>query len=275
MKHLPFLLMLVCIPGMAQIKNFSIGVSTNYPLINSSREVALLLNDPVPTPSGVGSLVVYGAIKETYKAKAGATLSGSMDIGISRRFFITTGISFSQLRFTRLAEIQGIEYGVWPAASPYASEEPSSIGSMYGYTYSLNGANPEVEPSPSQRKGETTARYVEVPVLAGTAFLKEKLSIRAGAIGACFIQATEYRSRAAQSIGLNISREEYKEKDPKNFTSLLMGAMAEVNYQLTKRISVELAAKNYFQPIYKKDNSMKSDSRYLLLSAGVRYTFQR
>jgi hypothetical protein len=277
-KFLPLAFILLSIHATAQIRSVSVELSANYPLINRSKQTSTSTLT-IPTTSGYSYLTTSQTVKETYDGRPGVDLNIGLDVGISRKFFITTGVSGSYIRYKRNVDI-------WIATntSQMVSSQPVTItgtplGSYYGYSNPQGengivlGVDRPFVPTNSEdsdKFGETTALYLEIPALAGTTVMNGKLDIRAGFVGSWLLQATEYRTKVFPE---DYSYTIYREKNPGNLNSILAGGIVQTTYKLSPHLGIDLTARRYFRSIYKEQGNLESEARYTMLSLGLRYMF--
>jgi hypothetical protein len=104
-----FLIFAVLLTGIvckAQIKNVSIRAGANYPLIRSIESRDNVATIPIPAATGYVSSTISGiAVEESFSSKVGAQAGGSFDYYLAKRFFATTGIELTYLRYKRAVEI--------------------------------------------------------------------------------------------------------------------------------------------------------------------------
>src|SRR6188768_2979831 len=115
----------------AQIKRYSFKVAANYPLIKdvkNSHDIAT----GIPTSAGFGSYTLKATLKQTFESHVGFDASGNIDYSFSDRFFITTGLSASYVRFKQkfLIDDWGSTTEV-PIRFP-ATATGSPIGGVFG-----------------------------------------------------------------------------------------------------------------------------------------------
>jgi hypothetical protein len=268
-KTLLFLLILAGFSATAQVKRYQFKVSGNYPSIPATESVHELTMLP---HTGFVAAAHTATVKESFETKAGLDIGGTIDIAFSKKFFFTTGVNASWLRYTRHVTIAKL-------SSPYDTESTLppgvQVGAPFGSITWRDAANP-AEPPPTglvagKRNGETTALYLQVPVMAGTSLLHDKLLIRAGATVSLLVQSTEYKMRYSYTNGI----ESYQERNGGSHSKVLGAATANVSYAITKNFGIDIAASRYLTPIYNASNRPGGKAEYTVLSAGLSYIITR
>src|SRR5688572_17296984 len=115
----------------AQIKRYSFKVAANYPLIEdvkTSHDIAT----GVPTSPWYGyqTSKVKASVKQTFESHMGFDASGNIDYSFSNRFFITTGLSVSYLRYKQKVTIEDLGTIELPIQFPVTPGSP--VGVLYG-----------------------------------------------------------------------------------------------------------------------------------------------
>lgn len=278
-KCLPLAFILISIHSLAQIKGYSVSFSGNYPLINSSTQTLPINTIPIAINTGYSFRTLTGDLKKSYDEHAGFDLQGSVDVAVSRRFFITTGLSALYIRYKQAITIERVHTPTLTIAPNVPVTPGAPFGTINAYNYSRDDSgnitlNPESGSllNPGEKTGETTTLYLELPVLAGTSFFKDKLEVRAGFVGSWLMQATLYKSEVSfQNFSYSVN--EYKDKSPDGFNKFLAGVTVQSTYRVTRSIGIDLTVRKYLTPIYENNETQKRDAKYTVLSLGARYTF--
>jgi hypothetical protein len=258
----------------AQIKNLAIGFSVNkalIPEVSNDHKLESQLSSPYAGYSAFYS--TFATVRQSFDEKAGFNLKGSFDYGISKKFFLTTGltVSYSRYRMRNIVDaLQPIQPNVDfrdnslnPPSPYYGYQVGSPYGNIYQGGYRYTDLNPPVitiNDSESKEIGKTTFISLQVPMLVGTSFLKNKLSTRIGAVTSFILHASTYQWEALKAE---------KKTSTNDFTPVSAGAMLQANYNFTSRISVEISGQHFFNSLYKNPEGEKA--KLNLFSAGLSY----
>lgn len=255
----------------AQIKRLTFKAAANYTIIPAEKFTQKIT--PVIPSSGYTTISTSTAtFKESYEAKPGFDVGGSVDYIVSPRFFITTGVNFSLLRYKRIFTIENLQ--VDDFNSPLNTSAGNAIGQPFGSIVfrDVNGNTlPEGAVNllqPSQNKGKTSTLYLQIPVLIGTTFFQDKLFIRGGISFSYLLSASVYTDRYSLTSGI----ESYKDKSRDSFNALLAAGTINATYMITKSLGVDIGVSKSLTPIF---GESKVKSKYNTFSLGVNYTLKR
>ena len=258
----------------AQFKNFSLHLSANYPWIKNTEERPK--PNVIPSPSGYSSLTIQMGTRQSFTEKVGYAISGRFDYSVSSRFFITTGLSMTCLRFQRSIEVINQNGQLLFPTDSIKSGTP--VGSIYGPIISrdANGnsiSHRALSTMPiSNNLGNTTTWSLQVPILAGTSFFKDKLLMKAGVSFSYLLRVSEVKQQFSYSP-TTATLSDYKDHSDEAYNKFLTAGLLEVTYQLTKRLGIDVTAQHFFTPIYKSISQPAETPRYNTLSFGVGYNF--
>jgi hypothetical protein len=259
MKITPLIITIFsCFFATAQIKNFAVSVAPNYSVIptNTQLEPVRWWTDYTGTPYVLG-------IKESFAGKIGLDINTTIDFALSKRFFVSSGISLSYLRFDKNLKVILSE----DKSSFYIKDDTSDTGSTgvpIGSSYqSVSGQEADILEAP---KGDKSTLYVSVPVMAGLSVLKDKLFLRAGCSVLYLLNATQYQKN--YSIGANTTIER-KENSTKGYHSFLLGTLIQSTFRATKHLGFDISYQHSLTPIYSNDAATKS--RYNTFTVGLSY----
>jgi hypothetical protein len=270
-----FGLFFTAIIGQAQLRNFTLNVNTNLPLISSVEKNEVMAGLPIATAAGYSYMAVnVGGLKESYTPQVGFGLGSNVDYSISKQFFISVGISLSYLRYQRSIEITRINSS--PSSTmplPIASGKP--FGSFYGVPLQRDqNGNPVVESNgsfaiaqKSEDFGNTTTLSLQVPVCIGKSFLKEKVLVKTGIVFNYLLRATEIRQ--SNTIPTNTVIEE---KQTEGFNEFLTGATIQATYLLSPKIGIDVTADKFFTPIYASSHQWAGKAKLNTVSLGLSYS---
>ncbi|HTJ49926.1 MAG TPA: outer membrane beta-barrel protein [Cyclobacteriaceae bacterium] len=243
-----------------QIKNVSVAIKGNTTLI---RSVSLTSKYASYTgPMSQYYTYIYYKTDESYTPKAGFDFSFKADYSITSKFFFSSGLILNYYRFNRSTVLSS--YGVTQTVGTNAAKGVL-IGSFYNGSVSITRDNVLVDSrSP---KTDKSCTYLTVPILVGKSFHNEKLIVRAGVSCSYILDAYGYKLNLSSDFS---SIEEKKTTQTSTYNSVLVNAVAETTYKLSKRIGIDFSFQKSFTPIYTKSNSV-GKTRYNSLSLGVSY----
>lgn len=279
---LPFLLS-VCMLAQAQLKNFSIHAGTNYPLIRENRETPKQPGVQVPTASG-GSTITTNipVLVEKFEEKAGFNLGTSFRVFESKKFFIETGTSASYYRYKKSTLIESSS-----RLNPVITSGPgttASVGNPFpllpttSYNSSNNGqvivdqngspvthTNIEVEKTPEDL-GKTTTAYLQVPVVVGRSFLKDRLVAKIGVSTNFLVFASVYKEDLLYATNTLI-----KDKSKDGFSHVMVNGTFQATYLITQNIGLDLSYQRSLNSIYSEHAIDKTF--FNIFSLGASYHF--
>lgn len=253
MKITPLIIIIFsCFFATAQVKNFAVSVSQNYSVIKGSTEYVDIQSY---NPGNYPYTTTYG-LKQRFSGKVGLDVSAKLDYAISKRFFISTGVSGSYMRFDRNMEVIVKDFGS-------QIQDVNTTGDVLLKPYNSSTIIREKIVTLSAPRPDKTALYVSVPAMIGTTFLNDKLLIRTGATLSYLINATQYITRYSfETQTLN----EYRESSRKDYHSFLAGVTIQSTYRITKYLGADLSFQHSLTPIYTENKS-----RYNTFTAGLSY----
>jgi hypothetical protein len=238
--------------SFGQLKRFSFQIAGNYPLIANqvvNENISLFRH----TSSGsLTSTDYFSSIREKYEGYMGINVKGFIDYQIFNKIFISGGLTIDYLRFKRSTVYESSDDGIsiQPAVLPPTGELPLTTANVFF----SQGSRME-----DKRAGESTATYVQIPVLMGTSFFGDKLQLKAGSSIALLAKGTLYKS----STG-------YKDESADGFNNCLFNGLVDVSWQI-KSIGINLNYQRSFSSIYDKEQSI-GRPKFNILSLGVSYS---
>lgn len=250
-----FLLLVSVVTASAQLKDFSITGGITYPYIKSKMETTTFTG--VPT-TGYGQYYVSSySFKESYEVQPGLQLGGRMDMSLTQRFFLTTGISVSWLRYKQSALI--------------LLPQETQLTPIYEYP-TLPIIDNIYDTPDDDKIGKTSAWYLQVPLSVGTTLLKNnRLAIQAGFMFSIVLDARTYTRKFSYvpsvtptqqpgyifyypyQIEVNVVRENVTD----SFTQVRAGGMISIAYKITERVNVNVSGQPDFTPLYKEGMGAK------------------
>lgn len=267
-------LMLLGFASEAQIKHYSFKVAANYPLIKDvTTSDVMTLTQPWYMGTSGSNSIIYTArttIRQSFNEHMGIDASGNIDYAVSKKFFLTTGLTVSYLRFKQIITIESL------GTSQSLTEIPAT-GSITGHPYgsiTFHDTEGKIVTQPalltqSDKLGETTTLYLQTPVLVGVSLLKDKLLIRGGATFSFLLNATSYKSQSSYD-GTAFVLSDYKDNTKEGYTDVMSSGTVQATYLITKRIGVDFSFNKYFTSIY-SNNDQSKKAKYNVLSLGLNY----
>lgn len=274
-KSVLLALILIAFDGHAQFTNFTLRASAAYCLINSMETNSTINTVPISPSSGFTSVIVsVGSIKQSFKSKLGFDISGRFKYGVSNRFFLSSGLSATLIRFQRTFKIESLNEMSQPAIPLFPSTQGVTVGSMFG-NISPRGGNGNIIKqielsSQSPELGNTNTWNLQFPILAGTSFFKEKFVVKVGLAFSYLLYASEVKQRYDLQTA-TIS--DHKDTSKKGFNEFLTSGVGETTFQATKKLGVDVTAQHFFTPIYSTDNESNDKARCNNFTVGISYNF--
>ncbi len=138
----------------------------------------------------------------------------------SEKFFLTTGLGISYLHYKRSISVglPSQEYRAEMAGNVSTGVPMGSLMIRDGNGNSLYDVNPVVISTP--KAGQTSVIYLQVPVMAGTSFLDDRLFCQRGATLSWLLTSSVYKPHYTPGKGI----EEVKETSNESFSPLSVAA---------------------------------------------------
>lgn len=266
-------LILVSLHCQAQFKDFSFRAAATFPLIASTNENVELNMVPISAAAGYNAVVVRtGTVRQSFQGKVGFDLSGRFNYGIAKRFFLSSGISATCIRFRRTVEVESLNEISQPTIPLFPTIPGGSAGTPFGTIIPVD-ANGEVInhtelKSASPDLGNTTTWNIQVPLMAGTSLFKEKVLIKAGPVFSYLVYASEIKQQYnMQTTTMSV----YKDVDKQGFNDILASGMLETTFRATSRLGIDFSAQHFFTPVYANEGQSGSGARCNNFLIGVSY----
>jgi hypothetical protein len=273
-------LMLAALPATAQLKNFRLSAGGNTTLIadpgaNQSTVLAL------PPSTGYSNYYTgTGIVREDYSSRAGVFIGSSFDVPVHPRFFLRTGLTFSVVNFRRTTTVESLPaFTPTPGGTavttglPFSSLYGYVVDGVYGGRFEVDGAGKlkwdyikQADQEQQNKIGRTRLFTIQVPLLAGTSFWKDRVTVSAGTVINFVGYASVYRWDPSNA-------EKHNETD--QFTAVSPGAMMALGYTISRRISIEASGQHFFSPIYKTEHRLAEKSHLNTVTAGLSYRIAR
>lgn len=265
------------LPLKAQIRNFSIDLSVNRPVI---ADISKKPNVYGTTPTtGYYSVTNPWTIHEQYEEKPGLSLTTTFQAFTFKNFFIETGLGLQRYRYTRSTYVEAQSSGLNPGTLQYPIVDGQPYGSIIGSWFQRDpdgniivnpGGQLSLLPQPSENVGKTTTLYLQLPVTVGKFFLKNKLLVNVGLTADILMLSTEVKSSYSMENN-QLVYNEYKDKRVEGFSSVMLSGLFQTSYFITKNIGIDLTYQRSFTSIY--SDSEIGKSYYNILSFGGSYHF--
>jgi hypothetical protein len=272
------LLILVLNSGYAhaQIRNFSIKMAVNRPVIagNSQEPKMTSITDPSTGYSSTWTNV--GTLSENFDEKPGFGLTSSFQAFTFKNFFVETGLGVQYYRYKRVVTVENLNQGSGIVLLP--SLPSGQTGQPYG-GFVIGGVTPQNPngnirgiPEPSDDIGKTTTLYLQLPVMAGKYFLKNKLLVKAGFTADFLLQATQVKSYYSTENG-SYTISDYKDKNAEGFSPVTVNGVFQTSYFIIKNLGIDVTYQRSLNTIYKDSDSEIGNAYYNIFSVGVSYHF--
>jgi len=271
-KYLILSCFLIGMTCEAQVKNFSFHGSANYPLIKTVETDHQPTGITIPAATGYASYVTKVNVRESFSSKVGFEIGSRFDYYVTSKFFITSGLFISHVRFKRTVEIS------LQAPDIQFDNFPTTVGQPFGSIYgSMTWRDAQgnvvlsptsVFPQKSENLGNTTTWSVLAPVLVGTSFLNKRLEVRTGALFSYLVRATQTKEQYTASTR---SISEYKDSSKDGFNEFQVGVTVQATYLLGRHVGVDFGAQKFFTAIYQSTEQFADEAKYNLLSLGHSY----
>jgi hypothetical protein len=130
------------------------------------------------------------------------------------------------------------------------------------------------EPEQSDKIGDTEVLAMEVPILVGTHFAKEKLLVQLGMNIGCVLRAKEYQGyfRLEGNSWFEpgtVSWEVEKKENTHAFHRYSFGLNLSTTYRITRKIGLQLSAIRNLSPVYRKSAEGGGPSYLNSFSLGI------
>jgi len=272
-KSLLLVFIFIGVASEAQIKRYTFKAGANYAIIpDVTHKEEMELQIP-PSVGFISMQTTTASIRQQYKERAGFDAGASLDVGLSKKFFLTTGLSVSYLRFKQSMTITTLESNTIDMELPTGGVIVGApIGSIK--FEDLGGDRDAPMLITSDKNGETATLYLQTPLLAGTTFFKDRLIVRGGATISYLLNATTYKMTASYQGG-TLQAHDVKVDSREGYTELLASATVQATYLVTKRIGVDFSANKFLSPIYSGEDSSSDKAKYNTLALGVSYSLTR
>lgn len=272
-------LMLLGFASEAQIKRYSFKVAANYPLIKDVTTLDVMtLTAPWYMGTSGSNPINYTAettIRQSFKGHMGFDASGNIDYAVSKKLFLTTGLTISYLRFKQIITIESL--GTSQSLTEIPAKGGGIIGDFYGsITFRDTEGDFVTQPAQltqSDKLGETTTLYLQTPILVGVSLLKDKFLIRGGATFSFLLNTSSYKLQSSYH-GTAFVLSDYKDNTKEGYTDVMSSGTIQATYLIAKRIGVDFSFNKYFTSIY-SNNDQSKKAKYNTLSLGLSYNLSK
>jgi hypothetical protein len=213
-------------------------------------------------------------LKESFSEKRAFSVRGQFDCPVSKKFYITSGLSFNYIQFRRQTAITSLPSGIEASIN---FPPPVIVGQPFGTFFGSFGrdanGNIVIDPQqtlvPSENIGKTRALFFQVPVLIGSSILKDKLQLRTGPVFSYLVSSSEVKQDV--SIG---GIHEYTDRSGNSFDKFQAGISLQTTYMVGRSIGIDAGAQRFFTPIY-ANGIQGGKPKYNFLSLGISYNFRK
>ncbi len=254
------LLGLLLLSGLshAQTHRFMFHLAANrvvLPAVNTQNELSLV----IPVSTGITSFKYPVTIRHQFSGKVGFNLGAKADFVVTERFFITTGLQASYVRYQKSITIENFPTTLEPGGTVINGVPAGSV--VFKPVPSGNNG----VPLNSGADGNTSLWYGQMPVMAGTSFLHSKLMVRAGAIFSVLAYASENKTR--YSLTAPNTAETYKDTDKSAYRTFQAGAALEATYFIWPWMGVDVSFNHSLTSLY----GDQAKPRMSTVSLGLNY----
>jgi hypothetical protein len=280
MKKIPlFLLSISTFAAFGQKVNYSVHAGSALPIIATVERSMKVQATPVSSAFG-STFLNAGTLRETFDTKAGFYLSGRVTIKTTSVFFITTGLAIQGLRYNRSVTVEKMGNETTApvladrtAGSPFSSFFTIRADSNGNVVLNENGLPVSSEPLFSKPNGSITNMFIQVPILAGTSLLNNKLGVKVGTTVSYLAYASSYKQKLTRSYADQYpTLVESKEKANDDFTPISAGLVTEISYQPGKRWMIDLSFQKNLNALYAGAARSGGKAKLNVLSLGIGYS---
>jgi hypothetical protein len=255
--------------------SFQVGV--NQAIIPTEEQNSSSPN--IPSTSGFFYMSVNaGGIREIYKEKTGFKTTAVVNYNISKKFFLSTGLDFTLLRYKRslVVAYTGEQLG-GPSQFILRGYPMPIVASPHDsifITAADYGLTPGSTVFVNENGGKTSVMYLGIPLLAGTTFLNERVVLSIGGSFSIPIFAFEYTYRYTGNIrGTWAGADVEEEKEITTHKYNVSGAaVLQVGYIFFKNFQVNMEAQQFFTPMYKTEYQAAGKAKATVGSISLCYT---
>lgn len=280
-------LVLFCLARLSfsQQPRFSFYARANHSMI---QDISYLPPTP-PTSSNTGfSVLLYNVgFRQTFKESFGFDLGGEASFNLNSKVSLRTGIGINQFRFQQRLESISSD-GTNQVSLTGFTRDPILPGVILVGSAADNTPTGTVRGlqfptvdliEPPQKLGKTSTLYLTFPVTIDYSPFS-KWIFSAGFSASLLARAAHYKEEAQfysypGFLGSGYYRTELvKDTSGDGFANMLLNGIIQVNYFVTKKISIDLGGQYSFTPIYDERPVSQGTSRmanYTSLSLGARY----
>lgn len=274
MKKVIFIVLaLISINCFAQKINYSIELSYNQPFISE-------IKNKVPSAqynTGYISISPNYNIKETYDSKSGFNFGGKVSYLISEKISIQAGLKVNLIRYKQATiidntDVDNITIGTFiESGEPYGILQGTITARDEDCNLIISGIEPftPYEPKDSDKLGNTSILYTEIPIQFGYSFFNNKLKCKLGIITSLLTYSEVYKYNTEF---LDFNNTILKDKSGDGFSNVVWNGSFELEYMVLNKVGLTLNYSRSFNSIYDDDISIGSP-KYNIFSLGLTYNF--
>ncbi|NOQ26548.1 MAG: outer membrane beta-barrel protein [Bacteroidales bacterium] len=247
--------------------NYSISIKYNQSFINS---VETKPDMPDYSTSSAGGIFYsnIGGIKESYTSKSGGSINGKFSFSVYSGFFIESGLQLSLIQFKKESEIVSTDIS---ELEIQIFNSGSSINNVFGSFFPPITSAYIIENENTEKLGNTSTVYSEIPILLGYSFFNNRLKCKLGIITSFLAHAEVYTYDYDNPQGY-FTNDIIKDKSADGFKNLIWNGSLEIEYLFYKNISVNLNYSRSLNSIY-DDYASVGEPKYNVFSLGISYNF--
>jgi hypothetical protein len=283
MKKIPlFLLSISTFAAFGQKVSYSVHAGSALPIIGTVERSIKVQATPVSSAFG-STFLNAGTLRETFDSKAGFCVSGRVTIKTTSAFLITTGLAVQGLRYSRSVTVENMGNETMApalptrtAGSPFSSFFTVRTDGNGNLLVNENGLPVRSEPLFSKPNGSVTNMFIQVPILAGTSLLNNKLGVKVGTTVSYLAYASSYKQNLTRSYADQYPTVvESKEKAKDDFTPISAGLLTEISYQPVKRWMIDLSFQKNLNALYAGTARSGGKAKLNVLSLGIGYSISK
>lgn len=262
-RNLLFVLLLLSSLTQAQTHRFMFHVGPNrvmLPTVDTQSELSLVL------PAGWGAGMIYNSypmkIRQQFSGKVGFDLGAKADFVLTKRFFITTGLQASYVRYQKSVTIEDLSPTFGPSATIITG---ATAGYPMGSVVLQSAASGSNGAALNPADGNTSLWWAQIPVMAGTSFFHSKLVVRAGAMFSGLLSASENKTRYGLTSPSSI--ETYQDRDKSAYRTFQAGAALDATYFIWPWMGVDVSFNQALTSLYGEQSKPKMST----VSLGLNY----
>jgi hypothetical protein len=201
-------------------------------------------------------------MKQSFTDRKGFSLKVSANHDLTSEYYFSSGFTATYLEWKRNTELHSL-------LSPTGPQEPTGKPMGDIIWRDADGISHPANFSTDPKIGKGSFIFVQIPVLVGRQFLKEKLQLKAGIMNSFLLSAREYQTEYSYMTGISVE----KNSTASHYQAYSLGTVVEASFKLTQHLAVNASGQHNLTRIFKDNTSSLSKTRLSILSLGVEYYF--